>query len=237
MIDEELSELLEALPDKLQTIKSEVEITPEEQQSYISYHNKINLDKYPEKQVSKESSNLFDKNFPLEGKKRILFCLAHFGSLESFKMLDKYLENPDKELMTWAVLCIEECRRFLEMELMGEDQMLVFGGAGGDGKRGRFYFIVTAENTITEDRQTFIQNTFEQTAKDHDSIIEYIEFKNNYGLISCLLSIEVAPDTLAMDGITDCNKGNDLLRVHYYVSNMKKPDEGVIEEYLKDFNN
>ena len=239
MINEELSELLASLPEKLQTIKSDVEITPEEQGAYIDYHNKIYLDKYPEEQVLKEGGSLFKRDFPLEEKKRICFCLAHFGTLESFKMLDKYLEKPDKELTAWAVLCIEECRMFLESELMDEDRAVVIGGAGGDGNRMRFYFIVTSpkERDFSQREKTTIEGGYAKIEKELDTKIEYIEFSHNYALISVLIPMDIAPEDFVMSGQKQCNKSYALLREHYYASNMKKPDEDVIQEYLETVKN
>ncbi len=239
MINEELSELLSSLPEKLQTIKSEVEITPEEQATYIDYHDKIDLDEYPEKNVLAECDNLFKKDYSVEEKKRICFCLAHFGTLESFKVLDKYLKKPDKELTAWVVLCTEECRMFLESELMDEDRAVVIGGAGGDGNRMRFYFIVSSpkERDFSQREKTTIEGGYAKIEKELDTKVEYIEFNHNYALISGLIPMDVAPEDFVMSGLKQCNKSYALLRKHYYASNMKKPDKNVIEEYLEQVKN
>jgi hypothetical protein len=44
----------------------------------------------------------------IEEKKKILMLLAHLGVYESYQILKKYNNKPDKELFFWAKMALDE---------------------------------------------------------------------------------------------------------------------------------
>ncbi|MCX6807258.1 MAG: HEAT repeat domain-containing protein [Patescibacteria group bacterium] len=191
-----------------------------------------------QKELMKESSKLFQKDASIEDKKRIIFQLAHIGTPKSFQTLEKYLENPDKKLQGWAIIAAEECLTFLQDNLDEEDEdsarVSIMTGAGGDGSRLRFYFIIGTENNkpLTKLQKENIEKNFDHISKKLDSKIEQLEFGKNYVLIKSLLSMEIVPDDLIMTSIKKCNQPTRFLCEHYYVNNVKKPSKQDIFEYL-----
>lgn len=61
------------------------------QQEYFNLSETIDFDHIDYQEVFKESSKLFSENIPVEMKKKTLILLAHFGTAESYKILEKYL--------------------------------------------------------------------------------------------------------------------------------------------------
>ena len=95
---------------------------------YIEYHHTIDpawyTDEERKEQDLLEREQLFQDDVSLEKKKRILFKLAHIGKLESITALEKYCKNPDPTLRQWAQFCFDECRSFLESEVLGKNEVI-----------------------------------------------------------------------------------------------------------------
>ncbi len=232
----QLKEYFESLPEKLSVIKSKIEIPPETHSEYISYHDKIDRGDYEYKKVIKESKKLFQKNTLQDKKKEVLFLLAHYGTLESFKIINKFLASDDKTLKPWALISLEECRMFLESDIMDEGKGIVIGGVGGDGKRLRCYFVLRSikkADFFDSDRK-IIRAGFKETSKKLDCKIEKIEFQNNSALISVLVPIDIAVSELIETGTDTCNNGKEILDSYYFVTNVKKPSKEDIVEFLEE---
>lgn len=241
MNDEEtkqLKEYLESLPENLSTIRSKIEIPPEVHSEYISYHDKIDRGDYEYKKIIEESKGLFRKNVSLDRKKEILFLLAHYGTLESFKIINNFLDGGEKDLKPWALISLEECRMFLECDIMDEDKGIIIGGVGGDGKRLRCYFVLRSvkKADFSDSERKIIKDGLKKTSKNLDCKIEKIEFQNNSALITVLVPIDIAISELIETGIEICNSKKEILDSYYFVTNVKKPSGEDITEFLKEDN-
>ncbi len=71
------------------------------QEEYFNLSETIDIDNVDYKEVLKESKKLFSENTPIETKKRILILLAHFGTAESYRTIEKYLNHSGRELKDW----------------------------------------------------------------------------------------------------------------------------------------
>lgn len=238
-IPPELAQMLTEFPGRISTVKSKHPISMEAQMSYMQFHEKVDTEDVKEDEVLKASKKLFQKRTSPEDKKVILFKLAHLGTLASYQTLSKYLDYAGKQeeaLITWTVLCSEECRMTLESELLEEDTAMIMSPAGGDGVNMRYYFIISSEQGkhFTSDQKKMIREHFRRVAKEIKCKIENIEFGENYTLFTALHPWEVAPAELIERGIEACNKSTNFLRFHYYCGNMEKPDEKTIGEYLDE---
>jgi len=91
------------------------------QEEYLSFSETIDLDNFDYKEVLMESDKLFYKDTPIESRKKILILLAHLGTPESCRILEKYLKSPEVNLRDWALLSLKECRMLLESVLLKEE--------------------------------------------------------------------------------------------------------------------
>ena len=80
------------------------------QQEYFNLSETIDFDHIDYKEVFKESSKLFSENIPVEMKKKTLILLAHFGTAESYKILEKYLKSSERALRDWALLLLRQLK-------------------------------------------------------------------------------------------------------------------------------
>ncbi len=66
---------------------------------------------------------LFDPKARLLDKKKALMLLGHRGSIEAYRILKQYVQDPPRELKVWADMAFEECKTFLTTELSEEIQV------------------------------------------------------------------------------------------------------------------
>ena len=183
----------------------------------------------------KESSKLFSEKTPVETKKRILILLAHFGTPESYRILEKYLKSSEQNLRDWALLSLKECRMFLESALLEEEGGFISTGLGGKDNKLRYYFIVSSKGglTFSESHRDTLKRGFETISQKYNSEIEEINFESNYAMIGILIPMNVAVGEVIEEGISKCNKMSEFLFPDYYVTNVKKPTPEEISKYLE----
>ena len=206
------------------------------QKEYLSFSETIDFDNVDWEAVLKESYKLFYEHTPIESKKRILVLLAHLGTPESCKILEKYLKISEGHLRDWALLSLKECRMFLESVLLQEESGLISTGLGGKENKLRYYFIISSKDGLpfsVTDRNT-LKRGFETISQKHKSEIEEINFESTYGMIGILIPMDVAVGEIIEEGISECNKVSEFLFPDYYVTNVKKPTHEEISKYLEE---
>ncbi|OHA02144.1 MAG: hypothetical protein A3A44_03250 [Candidatus Sungbacteria bacterium RIFCSPLOWO2_01_FULL_60_25] len=209
---------------------------------YIGFHDHVVQNKYSREQVIEKSKELLRKRTPLEEKKEILFCLAHTPVLRAHYAIQKYLKNPDRELVTWAVVAWHESHTGVLNEGMRTlfggntaEEVVVMGGLGGDGKRLRYCFVVSSlkGHPFSIDQEETIRAALKEDS-DHVKT-EKIEFGENYAVVTPLVLIEGAVGEFIESLINYCNKPVPFLRFHYFVVNTHLLSKEEINEYLQKF--
>src|SRR3989338_1921196 len=227
--------------DSISVMRSDIEISLRTQKEYIAYHKQVDTDDLDRETVLTESERLFSRHISVDEKKRSLFSLAHIGELKAVTVLERYLKNSDPELTEWATLCFNECRMSVKSEELDAGQAIVMSGAGGDGTRLRFYFVVSTEckQPLTAQQKQTIKNGYgyETVASELRSHVESIEFGSFHVLFTVLIPVDVAPADFIERGIEECNKEGSFIRCHYYVTNTGKPTKKVIAGYLDALDN
>ncbi len=82
--------------DNLTLIEEAIDLSIQEE--YFSFSETIDFDNVDYDEVLKESDKLFYKHIPIESKKRILTLLAHLGTPEACRTIEKYLEISEGNL-------------------------------------------------------------------------------------------------------------------------------------------
>jgi len=206
------------------------------QKEYLSFSKKIDYHNVDYEDVLMESDKLFDRHTPIEIKKRILILLAHLGTSESCKVLEKYLNVSEGNLRGWALLSLKECRTFLESVLLQEEDGFISTGLGGKDNKLRYYFIVSSKDALpfSEIHKDNLRRGFETISHKYRSEIEEINFEATYAMIGILIPMDVAVGEVMEGGISECNKMGDFLVPDYYVTNVKKPTCKEISKYLEE---
>jgi hypothetical protein len=206
------------------------------QEEYLSFSETIHFDDVDYEEVLRGSDKLFYKDTPIESKKKILSLLAHLGTPESCRILEKYLKSPEGNLRNWALLSLKECKMFLESVLLKEEGGFVSTGLGGKDNRLRYYFIVNSKDGLpfSETYKNTLKRGFETISHKYRSQIEEIEFEATYAVIGVLIPMDMAVGEIIEQGISECNKISEFLFLDYYVTNVGKPTHKEILNYLEE---
>jgi len=109
---------------------------------YVNSHHwlPVNYRTLPREKVEAVGKTLFDPKAKLKKKKEALMLLGHRGSIEAYRILKQYVQDPPAELKrsrpflkksasaglelkVWADIAFEECKTFLATELSDEIQL------------------------------------------------------------------------------------------------------------------
>lgn len=229
-----LEDFFNDIPEHFDILESG--ISESVQKAYIQSAKKCVLKDRPET-ILKASKNLFDPDSLSAAKKKILINLAHLGTVEAYRIIEKYVKSAgDEELKEWDLLSLRECRMFLESDLTEESKGFVSTGLGGEGNRLRYYFVIGSKDGLpfSQRQNKIIEQEFADVCRKHSSLIEEIEFQQNYSLPKALIPMDKAVGDVIEEGIKLCDGGENFLDVHYYVTNVKKPGKKDNGKYLRE---
>jgi hypothetical protein len=229
-----LKDILQGIPERLTVAERGVDSSV--QQEYLEYRRGLDYDQYSEEDISARSQSLFSPSTPLEEKKETLTILAHRGTVESYRTIERYLETTEQELEGWSVLALQECRVFLEGFLLDRNVGVVMTGLGGEGNRLRYFFMVRSRNDVafTSAQKATIERGFSHICGRLDSILEEIQVHRDRVTMRVLVPLDVAAGEVIEGGIGECNTFGSFLDANYYVTNDRIPTEEEIPRYLRE---
>jgi len=230
---DKIKRFLEGIPDKFQILEEGINI--EVQKEYLNYSDGFERGQLPEEKIEKIGTILFRPEVPNEQKKKGLTILAHVGTISAYKQLNKFYQNADKELKHWSALALQECKMFLESELLEESIGFISTGLGGTRDKLRIYFLVLPIDGKTFDNQKhkIIGNELSHVAKELNCEIENFDFQELYTGLIVLIPMDVAVATFIDRGIQCCNEFGYFILEHYYAANTEIPDMEEIKEIIK----
>ncbi|MHB1685838.1 MAG: hypothetical protein ACYCVH_00435 [Ignavibacteriaceae bacterium] len=230
---ENIQKFLESLPDKFGILEEGIDI--QTQKEYIKHSHTFERGELTEKKTLGLSNILFDKDEPIDKKKRALVLLAHLGTIVAFRQIEKYNNYPDNELKQWTLLSLQECKMFLESSLLDESTGFISSGLGGLDNRLRYYFLVlpSTNRPFTRTQKDIIRNEFPLVCKDLNSILEMTDFSDTFVGLTVLVPLDVAVGTVIETGIKKCNELGNFVFEHYYVTNLNMPEQSEIGDIIK----
>ena len=233
-IDDQIREILHNIPERLKVAEEGVDFSL--QQEYLEYTQNLDFNQYSEEDISAKSQSLFSSSTPHEDKKEILVILAHRGTVESYRTIEKFLEAADQKLEAWSVLSLQECRMFLESSLLGRSEGMLMTGLGGENNKLRYFLIIRSRSDVafTSAQKTTVERAFSSICDRFDSVLEEIQVHLNYATMKVLIPLDVAVGEVIEKGIGESNKFGDFLDPYYFVTNVKIPKETEIMEYLRE---
>ena len=230
---EDIQDFLESLPDKYNILEEGIDI--QIQKAYIKHSDTFDQGVLTENETIELSNILFNENEPLDKKKGALILLAHLGTIEAFRQIEKYNNDPDNELKQWTLLSLQECKMFLESSLLDESTGFISSGLGGLANRLRYYFFVlpSTNQSFSKRQKNIIKNEFQLVCKDLNSILETINFSDSFIGLTILVPLDIAVGVIIETGISKCNELGDFVFEHYYTTNDKIPEQSEISDIIK----
>ena len=179
---------------------------------------------------------LYTPDCPEEWKKKTLVCIAHFGTVLAYQLIEKYKEW-DESLRSWSNLALQECRMFLEGKLTNESCGFILGALGGTANKLRYYLIIMPLNRndkFSELQKKVINDELLYTSKQFDCDVENVDLTpDNYAEIKVLIPISVDVQSYAETVIKNCNNIGEFVFDGAYVTNRYIPTKEQIEPLLE----
>jgi hypothetical protein len=170
-----------------------------------------------------------------EDKKRMLSVLAVSKQIKAYRVLEKYLQSPDKELTDWAYMALMESRMTLESELSDEKPIYISTGLGGKGKKLRFYILLLSAdgNPLLDYQHQVVESEFAYTLSQEDGEIEQLIFKGNYIEMLVLVPIQSDIKKILTHIIHECNIYGNFISDIVTITNVKKLSDNEISKIIK----
>lgn len=216
-------------------------IPPAIHEEYIAWCKKVSDVEHNAKIPKEEREKLLKKITPIAEKKKLLFRLSFGNTLSFLYTIQKYVRQPDKELVPWAVMCWQICNTNVlnagMSKLFGDEGVddLIMGGLGGDGKRLRYCFALsTQDQKFSLDMETIVREVIHETDLQHATTTEEINFETDYFRANILVPMDVAVGDVIDDIISSVNLKNKILRKHYFVVNTHFLSDDEIHTYIEE---
>lgn len=173
-------------------------------------------------------------------KKDILLQLSHSGTVECYRAIEQYEKLLDDTLLKkWAILALQECRMFLESELLDESHGFILSGLGGLGNKLRYFFAVVAaqKNSLTKRQLHSIQSEVASICQKSNGIIEKVKCNKDYVSFTALIPIDIAVGDIIEQSIAQCNELGNYLMDDFLITNMEIPSDDELITYIDKMRN
>ena len=214
---------------------NDIQIDEKTYKEYVSYHDKIEVNKYDYETVITESKKLlFDQKTEESTKKKLFFLLGHFATKQCFDLLRRYINDPTTDLKEWATLAIKDIQFKVENGVYENGKDMIMSPMGGKDNKLLYFAVIGSKHnkTLTDAHRKIIKKDLLDIALKTDSEIEKVEYGENYIYFTILISFDVAVATV-LDGFLDIiSKSKKILKYHYFVVNTYEITKKEIDEYL-----
>lgn len=216
----------------------DVSIPMEEQMLYFKTSQKVKADLDVNITLHKIPL-LFETEYELEFKRRLLPALAALDSVEALRALERYSKEPDEELKNWSLLALEESKMNIERSISNEEQVFLSTGLGGRGNMLRFYviFFPVTDDGFTDFHIKTMKSELEFGFKRNKAELEAC-FDNDkrYFAYTALFDVTVDIRNVLDTIIEECNQYGAFLRTNVLVTNVKIYTQADILNYIRQIN-
>ena len=232
---DKLNEITKNISGKLNILNEQIDI--DTQIEYFEYsknikekNNDVSIN------INDKKENLFDQETPIEEKKEIIVILASDDNVKSYRTLEKYSKNPDKELKDWSILALQESKMIIEGSILNENQIFISTGLGGKNSKLRYFTVLFAKNDngFTDTQKQIISKELIFSLKHHNAEIEKIEFYKKFSKIASLIPIQEPIRNIFKEAINNCNELGHFINENFLITNTKILNNDEISAFLKN---
>ena len=232
--EEDLLDAFGQVPERFIVAEEELDRTVYEEYSRYVQH----LAFCPQEEGASEESQtpLFDPATSPELKRETLARLARLGTVDAYRIIERYAANPDASVAPWSKIALYECRMALESDLLEENVGIISTGLGGVEHRLRHIAVVGLSGMpLHEMQQDSLEDAWRTVCGQHDSMLERIQFYPGYVMVTVLVSMETAVGTVIEESIATANNVDGTVLQHdYFVTNVNVPTDEEIQRILKE---
>ncbi len=227
-----IQDILGIQPDKINIIPSSIPL--ETQIEYFETAKKVK-ENINYETVLQNASWLFNSDISLADKKWLLAQLASISQPEAYRLIEKYLQNPDKELTDWARLAFIESRTLLESEFLNENQIIISSGLGGENNALRYFVVFKIENdTIDEGQQKLLEIETSSVIEANDGKVEEINLSFPYLTLLILLPFNTDLKEVFKKIVSSCKEYMINLHERFIITNVKKLSIKEINHFFEN---
>ncbi len=232
-IYDKIRDMFGDVQDSLNILEEQIDV--EVQTEYYEYSKNHNSKFNPE-EVIRKKEDIFHNNISIEDKKRLLVELASIDNIEAFRTIERYLKNPNQNLLDWAKLAFQESKLLLESKLLDKNQVLISTGLGGKGLKLRYFVVIFSktEKCFTEFQKKIINSELTYQLKKHNAEIERINFEKDLFTLLTVIPLNVPIQDIFKKFINDCNQFGNFLNKDYLITNVKILTINEIREFLAE---
>lgn len=229
---EELQEFLSNIPEEFNILEEEIDINL--QMEYFELSRKVKQDDTTFEVIQKDADLIFNKETDIESKKILLAKLASFDEPSAFRIIEKYLETCEPEILDFVKLAHYESKSQLESSLLGENKVFISSGLGGKNNKLRYFMVLFSKNidTFSDTQKKVINNEFEMSVNTCNGVLEKTDFDGHYVKIMLLLPLKVDIKSTFKNTIKECNQFGDFLKDNFLITNVKTLTNSEIEDFL-----
>ena len=213
----------------------------EQQMEYFKYANRVRKKSKVLTDVDYEQymANLEDAEVPKEEKKRALSILATSKQVWAYRLLERYVLNPDEDLVNWAYMALMESRLTLESDLSGEKQIYISTGLGGKGESIRFYVLIMSSEGMpfADYQRKVIEKEFEYAMHKNSCEIERLTIGDKYIELVFLVPIRADIKKILDDVVEECNLYGNFLSGIYTITNEKELSREEVDQIVDRYGN
>jgi len=229
-MSDELADISDLLPNRY--IISKESIDQSIINEFYSYLSNIEHETEPDK-INEYCRLLEENDSSIETRKSVLARVSIIGTVESFRIIERYMKVFDIEIENWAKIALVECQRRLEEGLVEEDTGIISSGLGGVLNRLRYVYIIKTNFDLSDTLNAIAEN-IRRTASTFDSEIEEIEYAPSNIKVKVLIPMNIAIGSLIEGTILEINKTEKLVYENYMVTNTHIPSDEEINTFINE---
>lgn len=230
----DLSDFFKNLPEKVSVLEEQIDLKI--QMEYFDASKRIREDPGDENFFERKELLFSDKSALFE-KKIMLVQLASIENIEAFRTIERFKNNPLKELREWAILAYLESKTLIENSLSNEHQVIISTGLGGKGTKLRYFVVFIAKENLllNELQQRMVSSELDFTlGQQYSGEIENISFYQGCIAITCLIPLRKPVKDIFSAIIRECNLYGNFLKVNFIITNIQIMSEAEIYNVLEE---
>lgn len=218
---QQMREIAKNNPDKIAIV--EINVDAKIQIEFFETLQKIENKKSVDKNIEDLNLELLSTTTSIERKKEILTLLVTFGEVDSYRLIEKYLEHPDNEIKTWTYIAYQQAKMFLESKLLEESKIYIASGLGGKAHRLRYSFALsTNQDSFNKYQKDIIKGELSYFFKKEDCILEDIYYEQQYAIATALIPIHIDLIDLLQSILKEINEYGNFVNPNVFITNEKK---------------
>ncbi|MDR3189370.1 MAG: hypothetical protein LBT94_09355 [Prevotellaceae bacterium] len=174
----------------------------------------------------------FDAGAPPDERKRILAWLSCSEEVEALRALEQYEKSCPEEMKGFVAICVYQCRTGIESMLLDERHAVVVSGMGGKDDKIRYFaaLMTLSGQPWTTTEQHLLREELVLTSKEHDAVVEVLEFSGKYAKMLFLIPITLPPITVVRSAKNASNELGVFISPQEVITNVSRLSDEELDK-------